>query len=109
MYDPTCHLYELRRTTANREDARAVGWSEDDMKDGGGIYLYNVVTRRVVCAVGGGTIYVNKASTLPDDFADDMAMFQIGAFLAEYPGGGDITWIVEAYKEARKASSNGAK
>jgi hypothetical protein len=105
MYDPTCLQYKIERTTANREDARAVGWADADMKDGGATYIYNVVTRRIVCAVGGGTLYINKAfAPETEDFADDTALFQIGAYLAEFPGGGDITYIVENFKATRKAN-----
>jgi hypothetical protein len=32
-------------------------------------------------------------------------MFHIGAYLAEYPGGGDITYIVENFKATRKAAT----
>jgi hypothetical protein len=105
LYDPTCLLYEIRRTTANRVAARVAGWTEDEMKEGGGTYLYNVVTRRIICALGGGTLYINKSLTGPEDFADDTAMFHIGAYLAEYPGGGDITYIVENFKATRKAAT----
>jgi hypothetical protein len=108
LYDQTCFLYELKRTITNREDARAVGWTDDDMKEGTGTYLYNTVTRRIVGAVGGGTFYItNNVPFGAEDFADDTAFFHIGAFLAEFPGGGDITYIVEDFKAARKAASNG--
>jgi hypothetical protein len=108
MYDPTCHQYEIRRTIMNREAASAAGWSDQDMKEGSAVYVYNVVTRRIVCAVGGGTLYINKAFPGEhEDYADDTAMFQIGSYLAEFPGGGDITYIVEDFKATRKAKLNG--
>lgn len=105
LYDPTCFLYEIARTVTNRDDARAVGWTDDDMREGSATYLYNVVTRRIVCAVGGGTTYINRSLSNPEDFADDTAFFQIGNYLAEFPGGGNITYIVEAFKADRKAAS----
>lgn len=107
LYDPTCLLYELQRKTVNRDEAKAAGWSDDDLREGSAVYLYNVVTRRVVCAVGGGTMYIGRSFNQAEDYADDTAFFQIGAYLAEYPGGGDITYIVEAFKETRKATGNG--
>lgn len=110
LYDPTCCLYELKRTTLNFEDARAVGWTEDDMREGTATYLYNIVTRRVVCAVGGGTTYINRSfGAGPEDFEDDTAFYHLGGYLAQYPGGGDVTYIVEAFQVARKAASNGHK
>jgi hypothetical protein len=109
LYDPTCLLYEIKRTTANRVAARVAGWTEDDMKEGSATYIYNIVTRRIVCAVGGGTIYINRALDSAEDFADDTAFFHLGMYLAEYPGGGDITYIVEDFKANRKASANGHK
>jgi hypothetical protein len=109
MYDPTCHQYEISRKVMNREAASAAGWSDADMKEGGATYVYNTVTRRIICAVGGGTIYINKAFDTPEDYADDTAMFQIGAYLAEFPGGGEITYIVEDFKAARKSQLNGKK
>lgn len=111
LYDPTCLLYELKRTISNRTEARSAGWADDDLREGSATYLYNVVTRRIVCAVGGGTVYVGRSMGMEqEDFADDTAFFHIGNYLAEYPGGGEITYIVEAYKAARKESaSNGHK
>lgn len=111
LYDPTCLLYELNRKVMNKDDARAVGWADNDMTEGSGIYLYNIVTRRIVCAVGGGTYYIGTSNIWngADDFADDTALFRLGGYLAEFPGGGNITYIVEDFKAERKASSNGHK
>jgi hypothetical protein len=106
LYDPTCHLYELKRHVTNREDARAVGWSDDDMREGSAIYVYNTATRRIICAVGGGTMYINrKFPGDPEDYADDTTFYHIGMYLAEFPGGGDITYLVDDFKAARKASA----
>lgn len=107
LYDPTCLLYTIERRCANREDARANGWTEDEMKEGSATYIYNVVTRRIICAVGGGTMYINRSFDNPEDFEDDTAFFYLGEYLAKYPGGGDITYIVEAFQAARKTSTNG--
>jgi hypothetical protein len=108
-YDSTCHLYVIERRCSNKEDARAVGWTDDELKEGSATYLYNVVTRRIICAVGGGTVYIRATNGFDkEDFADDHAFFAIGAYLAEYPGGGDITYIYDAYRVERKLeSSNG--
>jgi hypothetical protein len=109
-YDPTCLLYVIERRCSNKEDARAVGWSDDELKEGSATYLYNVVTRRIICAVGGGTIYISTLHGLDkNDYADDQAFFAIGAFLAEYPGGGEITWLYDIYRAERKleGSTNG--
>jgi hypothetical protein len=108
LYDPTCHLYDIDRRVINREDARAVGWTDSDMKEGRATYLYNTVTRRIIGMVGGGTSYINRSFVgEPEDYADDTAFFHLGTYLAEYPGGGDITYIVDDFKAARKAASNG--
>lgn len=107
LYDPTCHLYAVERRCVNREDARAVGWDEIELKEGSATYLYNTVTRRIVCAVGGGTVYVASSKLSgANDFADDTAFFEIGEYLARYPGGGEITWIYETYRAERKAASS---
>jgi hypothetical protein len=108
-YDPTCLLYEISRRVINRDEAKAAGWDDIDLKEGGATYLYNIVTRRIVCAVSGGTIYINTNvwDSKHDDYADDMAMYDIGGYLAQFPGGGDITFIIEEFKAARKAASNG--
>src|SRR5215469_9904638 len=91
VYDPTCHLYEIRRECANKDAALAAGWEEEELKEGSATYLFNVVTRRIVCAVGGGQLYISPDGT--DDYADDAAFYAIGGYLAEYPGGGKISWI----------------
>jgi hypothetical protein len=117
LYDPTCLLYTLERRITNKDAAKAAGWDDSDMREGSAVYLYNVVTRRIVCAVGGGQIYIScNAPFGAEDYADDTAMYQIGAYLAEFPGGGEISWIYEQYRadrkhtqEANKASSNGNK
>src|SRR5215472_15281412 len=103
IYDPTCHLYEIRRECANRDEALTAGWEEDEIREGSAIYLFNVVTRRIICAVGGGTIYISPNGQ--DDSADDAAMFAIGGYLAEYPGGGKVSWVVEEFKAARKTAT----
>lgn len=100
VYDPTCHLYEIRRECSNRDAALAAGWQEDEIREGSAIYLFNIVTRRIICAVGGGTLYIGPNGQ--DDGADDTAMFAIGGYLAEYPGGGMISWVVDDFKTARR-------
>jgi|SRR5215469_6864305 len=109
LYDPTCLLYELRRTVTNKDDALAAGWQEDEIKEGSATYIYNIVTRRVICAVGGGTVYINRTFGMDEDYADDTAMFAIGGFLAEYPGGGEITAVVADFKATRRNKQNGQK
>jgi hypothetical protein len=110
LYDPTCHLYSIERRITNKDAAKAAGWPDLDLREGSATYVYNVVTRRIICAVGGGTVYISCGNGFDrEDYADDNAMFAIGNYLAEYPGGGEITWIYEQFRAERKLAANGNK
>ena len=102
IYDSTCTLYKLARTTVNADEAKAAGHPEYDLRDGYAIYLYNKANHRIVCSVGGGTMYISSRLGSPDDAADIIAFSEIGMFLADHPEGGDITGIVERYRALRR-------
>ena len=102
MYDDTCVKYTLVRVILNMDEAKAVGHHEWDLSGGGMSYLYNKVSHRIVCAIGGGSAYISDNWNGPSDGADDEAFWRIGYFLEACPNGGDITGIVEDYLEARR-------
>ena len=106
IYDPTVRMYAIERTCLNEQEAIAAGWSQEDVSSGGSIYLYNVATRRIICPIGGGTSYIHRGVKPPFgievDYADDAAFYRIGNFLAEYPGGGDITAAYEDFLTERR-------
>lgn len=102
LYDPTCQLYNLTRKVTNPEEAREARHAEHELVEGSMKYLYNTETFRIVCAIGGGTIYISNAWPGKwDNSADEMAFSRIGVFLKLHPAGGDITAIVNQYIEDR--------
>jgi len=102
LYDDTCVRYQISRTVLNMDEAKAVGHHDWDLAQGGMTYIYNKVTCRIIGSQGGGNAYISDTWNGPSDGADDIAFQEIGYFLEANPAGGDITYIVENYQEARK-------
>jgi hypothetical protein len=101
LFDDTMRLYVISGTCVNRAEAEAVG--NHVSPNGQMRYLYNTVTEKLVCSVGGGTIYVSNPwrPTLRDYQAETME--KLSLFVTKNPLGGDITRIVEAHREATKS------
>jgi hypothetical protein len=98
LYDDTCRFYELEGEVINREEAAAVGHTELFMRGGGMTYVYNTLSHRIICATGGGTIYISRPWSIRDDTSAQETMEEVNAFLLENPEGGDITEIVERHR-----------
>lgn len=102
IYDPTCVLYRLGRTCLNKDDAYEVGYQDHELAPNGSSYLFNTVTHKIICAIGGGTIFITQRwDAKENDGADDRAFEKIGRFLESSPEGGDITDIVQEYHSQR--------
>jgi hypothetical protein len=97
MYDSTCLRYIIRRACLNEFEARAAG--HHNINGGQMVYIFNTVTSRIICSVGGGTSYI--VSSYADDGADDQAFTDIGQFLKSNPNGGVITTIVDEFRARR--------
>lgn len=108
MYDETCLLYSLKGEITNREEAEAVGHHLSH-SEGSMTYVFNTVTGRIVCATGGGTIYVGgfggawSGGEQEQELASQ-TMRELGTFLTMWPEGGDVTAIVANYREHRGLS-----
>jgi hypothetical protein len=103
VYDPACRLYAIHGEVVNREEALAAGHYDESMRGGGMVYVYNTLTRAIVCSTGGGTIWISDAWYPKDlDGADDRAFDEVNRFLEAYPEGGDITDIVERFRASRR-------
>lgn len=106
IMDPTCVMYNLSRTIGNYAEAEDAGHEEYKLREGSQNYLYNTSTMMIVCAVGGGTSYVNAG--IGDEKSDShlIAFKEIGDFIAASGGeGGDVTQIVKRHL-ARVFGSN---
>jgi hypothetical protein len=102
LYDPDCCLYEIKRHTLNKEEAKAAGHPDSSMREGRANYVFNSWSTKIVCAVGGGTHYIFSNYFMnPQDGADQEAFDAIGEFLREHQQGGDITEIVEKFQNSR--------
>jgi hypothetical protein len=102
LYDDSIQLYEFRRHCMNKEEAKAAGHSTHEYQEGGATWLYNTLSEKIICSVGGGTMFISAdwfARQREDKHQlDDIAFEAIGAFLSEHPEGGDITEIVTSYR-----------
>lgn len=98
MYDSDCLLYMIKAEVVNLEEAKTAGHPEHDLRAGGMVYVYNTMTGKIVCGVGGGTIWISQSLNGENKRSAFMAMGKIGEFLGEHPEGGDITDIVNEHR-----------
>lgn len=102
VYDDTCLVYRLEGRVTNLEALKAVGSHMPALGSGGAMdYVFNTVTGKLIMAVGGGTIYINRQFGKRSDGSDVTAMNELGAFLVAHPDGGDITSIVVTHQQRR--------
>lgn len=106
VYDSTCLSYVIKRWTLNAIEAKAAGHGDHSLRSGSMTYMYNTVTGKIICAVGGGTSFIGPRFGGLQDRADDQAFSDIGKFLRMYPDGGDITSIVDEFLAVRKLTKN---
>jgi hypothetical protein len=97
IYDSSCVLYRIGRTCLNRDEAKAVGHPEHEMSEGAMDYIYNRLTDKIVCSVGGGTTYIGTWGKQHED-AEVAAIERISDLIKYQPEGGDITAIIEDFK-----------
>jgi hypothetical protein len=99
LYDATCRLYSLHGEVANPVEAIEAGHPKDTLRCGSMDYIYNTATAKIVCSVGGGSIYISTGwgqHSLEEVIA---TMDEIGEYIFANPEGGDITEIVEKFKQ----------
>lgn len=102
MYDDSCLLYRLNGEITNRDEAKAAGHPDHDLRAGGMDYIFNTLSGKIVTGVGGGTIWVGHG--WGNDKRADSAratMEAISQFIADNPEGGDITGIVEQHRNSQ--------
>jgi hypothetical protein len=101
VYDDTARLYKLEGRVVNKEEAEAVGHRPFT---GAMVYVYSTVTKKIIMATSGGTIFISAGWTHrgPSLAAATAAFEEVNAFLAENPDGGDITEIVTRFKAQNK-------
>lgn len=107
VFDDTCKFYTLSGDCINTEAAHAAGWSSMDTRGGAMKYLFNTGTNKLVCAVGGGTIFISNGFGLRPNEVDyeAHAYEQISRYLSICPEGGDITEIVFEHRTSRGLKS----
>jgi len=104
VYDSTCKLYRLVSTVVNHDEAKTAGHTELEMRNGGMTYVYNTLSHRLVTGVGGGTIWIGPTWMNEDDTSDVEAFEELNAFLLEHPEGGDVTEIVERFRNRARTT-----
>jgi hypothetical protein len=88
VFDSSCVLYILSGTVTNKEELIAV---HKIPFEGSMRYLFNTLSGKFVMAVSGGSIFIS----------DPLCFTQLSKFVQEYPGGGDVTTIVNLYREGK--------
>ena len=110
LYATGYKLYVLEGICTNKEQAKAAGHPDYRTNGGSHDIVYNSNDGEIVCYVGGGTLWIYEdyfdrisrgVDAAADDYADDVAMSLISKFLQEHPEGGDVTSIVEKFREVR--------
>lgn len=102
IFDPTIVAYILTGRVVNEEEVKEIGYSDFEIRGGGMQYLYNTVTKKLVSATGGGTIYLSEGWAKKRKGYLDKAIDQINAFLSANPKGGDITSIINELRRKNK-------
>jgi hypothetical protein len=101
VYDDTCRLYKIDGAVANLDEAKAAGHPEFNLRGGGMIYVFSNLSKKLIMATGGGTMYISSHSwgnEVREQSAQETAD-QISEFLAENPDGGDITEIITRHRK----------
>ena len=100
IYDPAVRRYYLSGHVVNREEAEAAG-HDVSRKEGGMMYLFNTLSGRLVMRCGGGHVYVG--TLYGEDPYLDETLEELNEFLRTHPEGGDVTGIVQLYREKTAA------
>lgn len=102
MWDDSVIFYRITGHLVNRPECEAVGQNLDRCGDGQGMsYFYNTLSKKIVCSVGGGQVWVGMGWNEDERESELIAINEINAFILEHPDGGDITEIIENH-QARK-------
>jgi hypothetical protein len=85
-FDETVVLYNLAGVLTNADEFRAVGKMQPS--EGRMVYAFNTLSGSIIMGVSGGVYFIT----------DPTAMKEISRFLVENPKGGDITDIMNRYR-----------
>ena len=83
-FDPNCVCYSLSCEVLNAEELKAVGHGSWTYSGGSMRYVFNLLSNKLVCSIGGGTIY----------FGDQETADKISDFIRRNPQGGDISDLI---------------
>lgn len=109
LFDDDSRFYKISSELLNREEAKSAGWADHYLMSGGMRYVYNTLNRRIVCSVGGGSIFISDPWSAKVQHPQDHgparttareAMAKVNELLIENPLGGDITHIINKHKGA---------
>lgn len=99
IFDTSCLFYEIKAEVTNRDEAKAAGHPDHEFQCGGMVYVFNILSGRIVCDTGGGTIWISSGWCGEHYNSAHRAMVAISKFIVDHPDGGDITDIVQAHRE----------
>jgi hypothetical protein len=87
-----CMYYRLHGEVMNSFEAKAVGAT---VEGGGASYLYNTLNNRFVGIMGGGRLWLSNGA-----FAEDEdAWKELSKFIEGRPQGGDVTDLVNRFRD----------
>lgn len=92
IMDDSCVFYRLQSEVLNKEAVEAVGGEHHDKS--GGNYLFNKASGKFVMMVGGGRLWLSSSNWQESSEAWEL----LSAFIVGKPEGGDVTEIVEQYR-----------
>lgn len=95
--DPHCCWYRLTGTVTNKPELEEVGIHPFE---GGMDYLFNELSGRFVISGGGGSVWLHLTPHYGEE-SDDAAFKELEAFIKGSPLGGEVTEIVNRYRENR--------
>lgn len=98
ILDESVKMYRLMGTVQNLDEARAAGHSDRDLQAGGLNYLYNTFSGKIIMSHGGGRAFIGFLSGNVSE-ASKLAVEELNEFIARFPNGGDVTEIVERYRQ----------
>lgn len=102
IYDDSVSLFKLTGVCLNQAEVDAVGGKTFT---GSMSYLFNWASGRIIMSHGGGSIFISDGRWVNKNEIDDSARAfeELSNFIISNPEGGDVTSLIVAHQERRKA------
>ena len=98
MLDDTVLKYRLEGEIVNLDQCIEAGYSESELKVGGHTYLFNTLSSRFICGIGGGYVYLG----FDRDEGTRERFERLAEWVVDNPEGGDVTDLVNELRKGMK-------